>query len=131
MMILKNLRVWGREGFRDGCYLAVEGSRIAAVGPMTDCPDGEALDCEGLTAYPGFVDAHTHIGVFDDSLDSEGSDGNEDTDPLTPQLRGLDSVHGMDRAFADALAAGVTTVVTGPGSANPIAGQFCAIKTEG
>ena len=130
MMILKNLRVWGREGFRDGCYLAVEGIRIAAVGPMTDCPDGEALDCEGLTAYPGFVDAHTHIGVFDDSLDSEGSDGNEDTDPLTPQLRGLDSVHGMDRAFADALAAGVTTVVTGPGSANPIAGQFCAIKTE-
>lgn len=132
MMILKNLRIWSREGFAEDCYLTVEGSRIHAIGPMSECPmDGESLDCRGYTAYPGFIDAHSHLGMFDDSIGAEGEDGNESTDPITPQLRGIDSVYAMDRGFADALAAGVTTVVTGPGSANAIAGTFCAVKTYG
>ena len=132
MMILKNLRIWSQEGFAGDCYLTVEGSRIHAIGPMSECSvDGESLDCRGYTAYPGFIDAHSHLGMFDDSIGAEGEDGNESTDPITPQLRGIDSVYAMDRGFADALAAGVTTVVTGPGSANAIAGTFCAVKTYG
>ena len=132
MINLKNLRIWSREGFSEHCYLTVEGSHIAAIGPMSDCPaEGESLDCQGYTAYPGFIDGHSHLGMFDDSIGAEGDDGNESTDPITPQLRGIDSVYAMDRGFADALAAGVTTVVTGPGSANAIAGTFCAIKTYG
>ena len=98
MMILKNLRIWSREGFAEDCYLTVEGSRIHAVGPMSECPmDGESLDCRGYTAYPGFIDAHSHLGMFDDSIGAEGEDGNESTDPITPQLRGIDSVYAMDR----------------------------------
>ena len=73
MMILKNLRIWSREGFAGDCYLTVEGSRIHAIGPMSECPmDGESLDCRGYTAYPGFIDAHSHLGMFDDSIGAEG-----------------------------------------------------------
>ena len=101
--------------------------------PHVGMPDGRgrAWTAGGYTAYPGFIDAHSHLGMFDDSIGAEGEDGNESTDPITPQLRGIDSVYAMDRGFADALAAGVTTVVTGPGSANAIAGTFCAVKTYG
>ena len=75
MMILKNLRIWSREGFAEDCYLAVEGSRIHAIGPMSECPmDGESLDCRGYTAYPGFIDAHSHLGMFDDSIGAEGEE---------------------------------------------------------
>ena len=69
--------------------------------------------------------------MWEDGLGFEGDDGNEDTDPCMPQLRGVDAVNPLDRCFREALEAGVTTVVTGPGSANPIGGQLCAMKTYG
>lgn len=112
-------------------FVAFENGKITAVGSMADCPSGEAFDACGGYIAPGLVDAHSHIGMWEDSLGTEGSDGNEDTDPITPQLRAIDAVNPMDRAFAEALAAGVTTVVTGPGSANPIGGSFTAMKTAG
>ncbi|MCI8442913.1 MAG: amidohydrolase [Provencibacterium sp.] len=118
------------EPVEDG-YLLTEGGRIAALGPMEKAPEGEPIDCGGLIACPGFIDAHCHLGMWEDSLGFEGDDGNEETDPCTPQMRGLDAVNVLDRGFSEALEAGVTTVMTGPGSANPIAGQFCAIKTCG
>ena len=80
---------------------------------------------------PGFIDAHCHLGMFGDALGFEGDDGNEATDPCTPHLRAIDGVNPLDRCFEEARAAGVTTVLTGPGSANPISGQFAAIKTMG
>ena len=80
---------------------------------------------------PGFVDAHCHLGMFGDAMGFEGDDGNEATDPCTPHLRAIDGVNPMDRCFRDARLAGVTTVLTGPGSANPISGQFVAMKTAG
>ena len=80
---------------------------------------------------PGFIDAHTHLGMFEDAITFEGDDGNEETEPLTPQLRALDAVNPMDRCFTEALEGGITTVVTGPGSANPVAGQMLAMKTYG
>ncbi|MEG0541570.1 MAG: amidohydrolase family protein, partial [Angelakisella sp.] len=69
--------------------------------------------------------------MWEEGLASEGDDGNEETDPCTPQLRSLDAINPMDRAFEEALAIGITTVVTGPGSANPIAGLITAMKTKG
>ena len=93
--------------------------------------DGEAIDLGGAHVYPGFIDAHTHIGMWEDGLTFEGDDGNEETDPVQPQLRAIDAVNPMDRCFSEALDAGVTTVLTGPGSANPIGGQFAALKTFG
>lgn len=91
----------------------------------------EVLDVQGAGVFPGFVDAHTHLGMWEDGLSFEGDDGNEETDPITPQLRAIDAINPIDRCFSEALAAGVTTVVTGPGSANPIGGQLAAIKTYG
>ena len=118
---------------QDG-FVAVAGGKIAAVGRREDCPrdwPGEAIDARGGHILPGFVDAHCHLGMFGDGVGFEGDDGNESTDPCTPQLRALDGVNPLDRCFGEARAAGVTTVLTGPGSANPISGQFVALKTAG
>lgn len=115
-------------------YVAVKGSKIARVGPMSECPkswEGETIDAQGGHVCPGFIDAHCHLGMFGDSLGFESEDGNEETDPYTPQLRAIDAVNPLDRCFSEARAAGVTTVLTGPGSANPVSGQFAALKTSG
>lgn len=80
---------------------------------------------------PGLIDAHCHIGLFDDGLTLEGDDGNEGTDPVTPHLQAIDGIYQEDRCFSEALAAGVTTVMTGPGSANVIGGRFALLHTAG
>lgn len=115
-------------------YVAVKGSKIARVGPMEDCPkswEGEVFDAQGGHICPGFIDAHCHLGMFGDAVGFESDDGNEETDPCTPHLRAIDGVNPLDRCFTEARAAGVTTVLTGPGSANPVSGQFAALKTDG
>ena len=115
-------------------FVLLEGDKIAAVGPMEALPagySGEVLDAEGGHIIPGFIDAHCHLGLFGDALGFEADDGNESTDPCTPQLRAVDGVNPLDRGFREAREGGVTTVLTGPGSANPIAGQFAALKTDG
>lgn len=114
-------------------YIEYENGKITEIGEMSQLNkiDDNAIDAKGRRLYPGFVDAHTHLGMFEDSIAFEGDDGNEDTEPVTPQLRAIDAVNPMDRYFDEALSAGVTTVLTGPGSANPIAGQIAAIKTYG
>ena len=117
-----------------GGYVAVSGSKIARVGPMEECPDhweGETINAEGGHVMPGFVDAHSHLGMFGDALGFEGDDGNEATDPCTPHLRAIDGVNPLDRCFQEAREAGITTILTGPGSANPISGQLVAMKTAG
>lgn len=115
-------------------YVAVKGSKIAQAGPMKDCPkswEGEVFDAQGGHICPGFIDAHCHLGMFGDAVGFESDDGNEETDPCTPHLRAIDGVNPLDRCFTEARAAGVTTVLTGPGSANPVSGQFAALKTDG
>lgn len=114
-------------------YLRVEHGIIARLGAMENyVPLGdETLDVQGASVYPGFVDAHTHLGMWEDGLGFEGDDGNEDTDPSTPHMRALDGVNPYDRCFEEALWAGVTTVLTGPGSSNPVGGQMIAMKTQG
>lgn len=115
-------------------YVCFKDGKITATGAMEDLilPEGaETMDVSGCHIYPGLVDAHSHLGVFGDSLGFEGEDGNEITDPITPQLRAIDAINPFDRCFKEAREAGITCVVTGPGSANPIAGQLAAIKTVG
>ena len=112
-------------------WIAFEAGKITGLGPMDTCPGGEGLDLEGREVYPGFIDIHCHLGMFGDALGFEGDDGNESTDPVTPQLRAIDSVDPLDRCFQEARSAGVTTVLTGPGSANAIGGQIAALKTAG
>ena len=114
-------------------YVAFSDGKITEVGTVAAgfVPAPEDIDGDGMELYPGLVDAHTHLGMWEDGLGFEGDDGNEDTDPCTPQLRAIDAVNPMDDCFAEVAAAGVTTVITGPGSANAIGGQLTAIKTVG
>jgi imidazolonepropionase-like amidohydrolase len=116
-------------------YVEMENGLIAQVGSMDRLgdwtPASGDYDARGHSLFPGFVDAHSHIGMWEDSLGFEGDDGNEDTDPSTPHLRAVDAVNPLEHCFEEALEAGITTVVTGPGSANPIGGQSCAMKTYG
>ena len=136
MNILINCRVYTMEsGVIDNGFVCFEGGKITALGDMSNVPadtgDAIVLDGDGGYLLPGLVDIHSHIGLFNEGLRIEGEDGNEDTDPVTPQLRAIDGINPQDRAFADALRGGVTTVLTGPGSANPIGGSFAAMKTSG
>lgn len=137
MILLKNGCVYTMAGqtYENG-YVAIEGEKIAAVGAMDTLQTAESSfeevhDCKGCIIMPGMVDGHSHIGMWEDGLGFEGDDGNEDTDPITPHLRALDAVNPLDRAFSEGLRAGVTTSVTGPGSANVLGGQFVALKMAG
>jgi imidazolonepropionase-like amidohydrolase len=108
----------------------VEGGRIVAIGENVTIPeDAEVFDATGKVVMPGLIDAHCHVGIFPEGLGWEYSDGNEMTDPITPHLRALDAVHPQDPAFAELVAAGVTTVLTLPGSGNLIGGQGVCLKT--
>lgn len=133
-ILIKNAHIltMDEKKFENG-WILFENGKIAAVqGMETDLPDAErCIDAEGGWLLPGLIDAHSHIGLYEDSLGFEGADGNEDTDPVTPQLRTLDGINPMDPAFREAAEAGVTTVLVSPGSANPIGGQITAMKTVG
>lgn len=114
-------------------YLIINNGKIVEVG--NNCPSKEGFDeiydCAGGYVLPGFIDAHCHIGIIEDTIGTEGDDVNEISDPITPHLRAIDAINPMDTAFAEAVQAGITCVMTGPGSANVIGGQFAVIKTYG
>ena len=132
LLLIKNAKVMTMAGrYLPQGDVLIEGTRIKAVDSDISAPGARVIDAAGMYALPGLVDAHCHIGMWDDSLTTEGSDGNEITDPVTPQVRALDSIYARDRCFGEALEGGVVTVATGPGSANPIGGQFLAMKTAG
>lgn len=134
-MVITNVKIKTMEDRDYDCgFVRCEDGVFTEVGEMTffnEKPGEEVIDGKGLTLYPGFIDAHCHIGMWNDALCFEGEDGNEDTDPSTPQLRAIDSVNPLDRCFRDAVSAGVTSVCTGVGSANPIGGSFIIMKTWG
>ncbi|MGI5855209.1 MAG: amidohydrolase [Candidatus Merdivicinus sp.] len=131
LLIHGNIQTMEETSYPDG-YLLIQNGKIAAVGPASEAPnDPETLDLAGKTVLPGFIDAHCHLGMWEDGLGFEGDDGNEATDPVTPQLQAIDALNPLDRTFAEARQSGVTTVLTGPGSANAIGGQWAALKTVG
>lgn len=139
MLLLSNGIIHTRtgQGVIAAGHILVDGERIAAVGPgpapagFVPGPGDEVINLHGLTVTPGLIDAHSHVGLFNDGYDPEHDDGNEATDPITPHLRALDGIYHEDRCFREALAHGVTTVMTGPGSANVLAGTFALMHTAG
>ena len=112
--------------------ILVENGKIKKIVPSgTILSDAQILDAEGCLIFPGFIDAHSHIGISEEKVTGIGDECNENTAPATPYLRAIDCIHPMDSAFHNALASGVTGVMAGPGSSNPVGGQFAFIKTHG
>ena len=115
----------------DGTVLVADG-RIAALGRTVAVPDGaRVLDAGGRWLLPGFIDAHTHLGVHEEGEGWAGSDTNELTDPVTASVRALDAINPADIGFDDALAGGITTANVNPGSGNAIGGLTVAVHTHG
>lgn len=129
--LIKNGKIITMSGgnYENGCILFND--KILYIGNECDQTADRVIDAKGKYVLPGLVDAHCHVGMFEDSVGFEGDDGNEDSDPITPHLRAIDAINPFDRGFEEARGAGVTTVVTGPGSANPVGGQFAAVKCGG
>ena len=112
--------------------ILIDGGKIAAVGQNLDVPAGtEIIDATGCIVTPGFVDAHCHIGMHEEASRWEGNDTNEYSGPVTPEIRAIDGINPRDEAFGNAIGGGVTTAVTGPGSANVLGGTFVAMKLYG
>ncbi len=134
MLIIKNgnVKTMGSLGNIEGCDILIEEGKIKNIGKNLDVPENaDVIDATNLLVTPGLVEGHCHVGMWEESIADAGDDGNEAVDPVTPQLRAIDALNPMDEGFLDALKAGVTTIVTGPGSANVIGGQFAAVKTFG
>ena len=134
MILIKNgyIKPMVGEDIENGCVLIGNDGKIAAVGKELEAPEGcIVIDAEGRLVTPGCVDAHCHIGLDNEGMGWEGHDYNEIVEPLTPHLRAIDSINPMDEAFGLALAGGVTSACTGPGSANVVGGTFVAIKLSG
>ena len=133
-MLIYNAEIYTMDsrGIIPNGYISIENGKITAVGEGApeSIPEG-SINAEGGTLYPGFIDAHTHLGIIDNGLDFEGDDCNESTDPFTPQMRAIDGINPFDRCFGEARKRGITAVASSPGSANPCGGEICAIKTAG
>ena len=134
MIFIKNahLKPMAVPDIPEGCLLIDDNGKIAGVGQDLPIPEeATVIDAAGRLVTPGCVDAHCHIGLDNEATGWEGRDYNEMVDPITPQMRAIDSIDPMDEAFPNALRGGVTTACTGPGSANVVGGTFAAIKLYG
>lgn len=132
---IKTMEVQEQE---DG-FVLIENGRIVAVGDMETCDPGilqdkkrvQVIDAKGNLVMPGLIEAHCHMGITEEKKGMEGDDCNENVDPITPYLRAIDAINPMDAAFNDAIKAGITSAMIGPGSANVVGGQFAFVKTHG
>ena len=134
MLLIKNgyVKPMVGEVIPCGCVLLGDDGKIVAVSADIPAPEGcDVIDAQGRLVTPGCVDAHCHIGLDNQAMGWEGRDYNEIIDPLTPQMRAIDSINPQDEAFQLAIEGGVTTACTGPGSANVVGGTFVAIKLVG
>jgi len=104
---------------------------LAKLGEIKIPEEAEIIDIKGKVVTPGFIDAHSHLGVIPEGLDWEYSDVNDYYSPITAHLRVIDAIDPFDEGFSKAIEGGVTTVYTGPGSANVIGGIGAIIKTHG
>lgn len=133
------IHTMGKQGIIKHGAVRVENGKIAWVGTMkqwrekyhaADCEE-PILDAAGGWVLPGIIEAHCHMGITEEKKGMEGDDCNETVDPVTPWLRAIDAINSMDAAFDDAVRAGITAAMIGPGSSNVVGGQFALVKTRG
>ena len=133
-----NIKTMEDRNYEDG-YIRIEEGKITAIGDMSECDAGallsgdgtQVIDAKGNLVMPGIIEAHCHMGITEEKKGMEGDDCNETVDPVTPYLRAVDAINPMDDAFHDALKAGITAAMIGPGSSNVVGGQFAFVKTHG
>ena len=133
MLLVKNGTLYTMESDEPiNADLLVKNGKIAEIGKSIEVNDNvKIIDATGMNVFPGFIDAHSHLGICEEKASAQVDESNENTNPIMPAVRGIDGVNPMDSAFHNALASGITEVMVGPGSANPIGGQFAFIKTYG
>lgn len=133
MLLVKNANLFTMESEEPiRADVLVKNGKIAEISEKIEADDSiEIIDATGMNVFPGFIDAHSHLGICQEKASVQVDESNENTNPITPAVRGIDGVNPMDSAFHNALASGITGVMVGPGSANPIGGQFAFIKTYG
>lgn len=133
-MLIKNGKIFtmGSKGIIENGDIRIENGKIVEISKNLNKKDNEkVIEVNGKFVYPGFIDAHCHMGLYEWGMGFEGADGNEMTDPVTPHMRGIDGINPMEVGFKHAREGGVTVVVSGPGSANVCGGTFGAFKTYG
>lgn len=135
-MIIINGKIFTMEDDEIECgFVHIKGKVIEKIGAMDALEniknDEMILDVKGAWVMPGLIDSHAHIGITEEKWGAIGDDSNEETSPSTATLRAIDGINPMDPAFHDAIEAGITSVMVGPGSANVIGGQFVFMKTQG
>lgn len=135
MIILKNCNLYTMSELNNvSGSIAVDGKKIVEVSTSDlsqKYKNATVIDVKGLFTMPGIVDPHCHVGMTEQIYGAPADDTNEITNPVTPELKGIEGIKPFDSSFKEALENGVTTVCTGPGSANIIGGTFCALKTKG
>lgn len=133
MIALTNGRLYTIDnGIIEQGTILLDGEKIAAVGTDVAIPaEAQVIDVEGRIVTPGFIDAHTHIGIDEEIHQPIGDDCNEMTEPNTAELRAMDAINYRDLSFQDAVKAGITTVMITPGSANVFGGLIAVMKTAG
>ena len=134
-MTIYNVKIYTQNKNRDIIeigYVTFENGVITKIGAgaYNEISDGD-LDGYGKTLYPGFIDAHTHLGLTTNGVGAESEDFNEESEPVSPQLRICDGINPFDISFSEAVKAGITAAVISPGSMNPIAGDIAAVSTVG
>jgi imidazolonepropionase-like amidohydrolase len=130
MIALKNVRIFTvSDGIIENGTILLDKGRIVKVGKSVTFPKGTRIhDLRGKCVTPGFIDAHCHIGIFNEGTGEPGNDGNDMTKPVTPQVKAADGIWPEDEAFRDALEHGITTLCIGPGSGNVVGGQMAVVK---
>ena len=131
-MLFKNATIYTMEQDPFAGDFKIDKGVFTQIGRNLTANEGEDVqDLNGLYVFPGLVESHCHLGMEETAIRFEGNDVNEITDPITPNMRGIDGCNPMDETVELALKGGVTTVAAGPGSANVLGGTFFAYKTKG
>lgn len=135
MLYIVNGQIWTMNKKNYNCgTIVIDNGKIVEIGEnisISPKKDDIVIDAKNLWVMPGLIDAHCHIGITEEKKGMEGNDCNEESTPITPYLRAIDAINPLDPAFHNALQSGITSVMTGPGSANIVGGQFAFIKTHG
>lgn len=133
MLLIKNAKIFtmAKKNYENGCILIDKGKILEIAENINEVDDMDVIEAGGSWVFPGFIEAHCHIGLAEEDIGEVGQDINEVSDPVTPEMRAIDGINPLDPAFDEAVRAGITTVMTGPGSANVIGGQFAILKTHG